>query len=256
MLGQTVSHYRILEKLGGGGMGVCIKLRTPLGRVLRARGNSDEAERKLQEAVAIQRELGEKSHVYINSMQLAELAIEQGQPAKPEALVREVAKDSLEDDQRADPGTFELLGRALLAEGMRAEAAKAVTRASALLGRTQRQDVQFAVEITAARVLAASGNRSDATQGAKSLDATIARARRLGFLGYEFEARLALAEIEMKSGSTAAGRAHLGALEKEARAKGFDRVARKAGTLAPREEKAEGRKLSSLLSSLSATCDR
>jgi hypothetical protein len=49
-----------------------------------------------------------------------------------------------------------------------------------------------------------------------------------GFVPEQLEARLALGEIEMKSGASDAGRARLAALEKDAQAKGFLLIARKA----------------------------
>jgi hypothetical protein len=62
----------------------------------------------------------------------------------------------------------------------------------------------------------------------KELNAVVAKSRELGYQGIELDARLALAEIEMKEGQTAAGRAHLAAIQSDAKAKGYDLVTRKA----------------------------
>ena len=63
------------------------------------------------------------------------------------------------------------------------------------------------------------------------LASLISEARKAGYVGEELDARLAVAEIEMKSGATASARSHLIALEKDARAKGFGLVAQKAAAL-------------------------
>jgi len=62
------------------------------------------------------------------------------------------------------------------------------------------------------------------------LAAVIAGSQELGYRLMELDARLALAELEMKAGQTAEGRAHLTAIEADARAKGYNLVARKAGS--------------------------
>ena len=56
----------------------------------------------------------------------------------------------------------------------------------------------------------------------------LAEATKYGYVGYRFEARLALCEIDTKSGTA---QAQLAALENEARVKGFILIARKASAL-------------------------
>ena len=62
------------------------------------------------------------------------------------------------------------------------------------------------------------------------LDKILREAHARGFAGIEFEARLALAELDKASGRGAVARTELAALENGARSKGFGLVARKAAT--------------------------
>jgi hypothetical protein len=87
--------------------------------------------------------------------------------------------------------------------------------------------------ITAARIETAEKNvahPADADAARKELTTIITKSRELGYFGIELDARLALAEIEMKSGQMVAGRAHLITIEADAKAKSYNLIARKAAS--------------------------
>ena len=83
------------------------------------------------------------------------------------------------------------------------------------------------VAIAAARVQAVSGSvtRDDA---ARTLQQIATKANHLGFVPYELEPQLTLAEIELTFGDGASARNHLEAVQKEALDRGFGLIAIKA----------------------------
>jgi thioredoxin-like negative regulator of GroEL len=88
---------------------------------------------------------------------------------------------------------------------------------------------QLRQNLAAARVDTTTEKFADARS---KITPVLTQASKSGNFLFVFDARLALAEVALKSGQVAAGRAQLSALEKDARAKGFLLVARKARELA------------------------
>jgi len=197
-----------------------------LGVILSAEGDLAGARKELQEALSIRNEIGNNGEAAETLVALAELSIEEGHPAEAAVPIRqavvEFQKERMIDDEISAQS---ILARALLEMGNPAEAQREIARVAGLVAKNQNRDARLQMAIVAARVRAALGKPAEAS---KSLEATLAEATKYGFVGDQFEARLALGEVEMKSGKVAAGRAHLEALEKDAIAKGFGLIARKA----------------------------
>jgi len=117
-----------------------------------------------------------------------------------------------------------VLARALLAQGRTSEAQKEMHDATWLKQRASRE-LRLKTGIVEARIRYASDDSVKATQ---ELDSLLSEATQFGIVPEQLEARLALGEIQMKSGKPSVGRTRLEALEKEATAKGFLLIARKA----------------------------
>jgi len=111
-----------------------------------------------------------------------------------------------------------LRARALLGVGDVAAAQEEMRKARGLVGAVIPPEVRFALAVAEGRGRAAAG---DAAGAARSLEAAAAQARAAGLKAYELEARLALAEVEMRSGRAETGRARLREVASEARATGL-----------------------------------
>jgi len=186
-----------------------------------------------EQSLAIRTSRGDTILIAESQLALADLSLEEAlAPAKQEAATRQVIEvfqtQKLRDDETQ---AWCVLARALLAQGKAAAAKDAMQHARSLAAKSQDPNIRWPAVITAARIETAEKNPAHSAAGIaarKELAAIITKSRELGYMGIELDARLALAEIEMKAGQATAGRAHLDAVEADARTKGYNLIARKA----------------------------
>ena len=200
-----------------------------LGFVLVARGDLDTAKQGFDEALSIQQGLGAKDGTAYSQTALAGLALKEGNPAEwRTALEGAVTELAVEKDPSGEAQARTTLAEILLESGDPAGAQSQIEQASKLAQSADRP-TKLATTLTQAKI---SGRSGHVEQAIGMLLGVEKEARAAGLVGVEFEARLSLGEIELKSGKAAAGRARLQALAREAKQKGFGYIATRAANRA------------------------
>jgi serine/threonine protein kinase/tetratricopeptide (TPR) repeat protein/TolB-like protein len=200
-----------------------------LGSLALTAADFAQARKDYEDALASRNDLGEKDNIAATRVALAELAIEEGHPGAAEGPARE-ARDEFQRAHRSDDQitASTILVGALLAEDEKEEAIREAGKTAPLATKSQNLSVQLAFTLARARAEAASQEMGAAKTILKE---ALAKATRSGYVGDQLESRLALEEIEVKSGKSAASRARLEQLQKDAKEKGFDLIARNASKL-------------------------
>lgn len=198
-----------------------------LGDLVLQEGQLGEAGKAAEEALALGYKSGNKGEVGDARLLLAKIALEENRTSEAESQARQAG------DQFRIQKLFVYEGRssAVLALALVAQRkfrdAKNTIRTQVLpaMKNLPINGDRISFLITAGRVLAATG---DIPAGVRYLKSGLADSSRLGYLGHELEAGMALGEVDMKSGNTDLGRTRLTALEKEARANGYQLIASKS----------------------------
>jgi eukaryotic-like serine/threonine-protein kinase len=204
-----------------------------LGSLLLQEADFPGSRKMYEQALALRTSAGEKLTIAETQLALADLSLEESRsPAEQEGAVRR-ALEVFQSQKVRDDETqaWCILARALLAQGKAAAAKDAVQHARPLSAKSQNPETRWQTAITAARIEGAQTNHARAAGGSatgKELATIITKSRELGYVGIELDARLALAEIEMKAGQVTSARAHLTAIEADAKARGYNLIARKA----------------------------
>ena len=222
---KLVSEADIIARSIGDKNLIAIALETR-GDLLLEQNQTEKASQDYNEELSIQRGLGREAASLRCLLFLGVVTMEEGNPGPAETAARELEEFSRKNGNtwdEAKAGT--VLARALFEQRKYSEAAKEAENARAISHRRNPAVPDFDNEILAARLDAVSNKYDNAD---RSLNDLLKRAVRTGSVKEEYLIRLALGEIEIKTGRVANGRARLAALERDAKAKGYLLIAHKA----------------------------
>jgi serine/threonine protein kinase/tetratricopeptide (TPR) repeat protein len=209
-----------------GGKGYYASTIVQMGRVFRQQAEADKADRAYLDALSVQEQLGNKSDAAETRLALAELSCDSANGAEAEQLSR-TAVEAFRADAYADEEIFaqSVLSRSLLQQGKVEEARPAIAEAVRLSQKSHDVTVRIPVMLDQANFMAAGKKLGEAGKVAQQ---ALTQARNLRLFRFQLEASLTLGQIEKQSQNPVTARARLQALEKSARAKGFELIARKA----------------------------
>jgi eukaryotic-like serine/threonine-protein kinase len=199
-----------------------------LGGALRLQGKPSEAAAAESAAVSTFETIGDKQSAARARLMIAELLLDSNDLREAQSTSIAAADEFAREKAARDAAlAYAVLSQVLLQEGSLVEARKAIEESTIYLSKCSDREAEMTVATAAARVEAVSGgmSRDDA---AKALQQIVTKANHLGFVPYELEPQLALAEIELTFGDGANARSHLEAVQKEALNRGFGLIALKA----------------------------
>jgi tetratricopeptide (TPR) repeat protein len=198
-----------------------------LGDVQLAECDLADAEADYKESRRIFEEMGQKGLLAYSLISLAGLELEKESPSEAEALARLGNKEFEAEEQiDGDASGHEMLVRALIAEKKFAEAVSVMKEVKE--SKVQDVTIRLSLKITDARLTAETGNKNEAL---RKLEVAISDAKSMKLSGYELDARLAKAEIEVRQSGYQRAASDVKDVEDQAKAKGYLLVGRKAAKL-------------------------
>lgn len=200
-----------------------------LAKVQYLTGKGADARKSEAQAIAMFEEVGDTSEAEHVRVQIAGQLLDDGKNSQAGASASH-AVDFFEkkEEARYEAEANLVLAQALLAEGRTGAAEKTVEQVIESAERSHNRQLGLMAGIVAARVHAAAQPSTALKNSEDHLARVATDATSESFAIVAFEARLALGEIELNSG-TATARAHLATLARDASRAGAMLIARRAG---------------------------